>query len=615
MLSPKERNLLLESLRPPEGYRLDTALCTTYSLDLMALLIAPLAFTFFDWESEGGEPTTDPNALLEAIRRHADHIHVFCQVGQISIPAAYQTLFSYLEPCVHEARAHRPGGIFHPKVWVLRYVAKGEKPRYRLLCASRNLTFDRSWDTLLVLDGEVSGRVNRINKPLSRFLQALPGLSIQRLSRPVNATIKQLEADLNRVEFQLPEHIEDVRFWPLGLPGRVEWPFPEQADRGVIISPFLSGNTLDRLSSTSKQTLISRIDSLMVVKPAVLDSFETFSLSDVPDLGLEESTDNETVTDPDSTLDGLHTKLFAFDIGDLGYVWTGSANATNAAFHNNVEFLVEMRGQARKMGAKAILAPQQKGISVLRDLLEPFSPGKEGGDTGQQLVDRALNNLRQYVADMELEVHAEEVDESLYDLKLTSRGNPSRLDAEFMIECWPITLKQDAAAQQVSVGNKVELAYRGMSFQSMTTFFAFEGQVTVNDKSGICRFVLNLPCTGFPENRRQQLLRYMLKDREQVMRYLLLLLAEDGTLSLSDLAGNLQQAGSGTQGEGFHTAIPMFESLVRALERSPEKLDHVEKLVTELQSTEEGRALLPDDFDQIWEPLWAARKELARNAG
>jgi len=615
MLSPKDRTLLLESLRPPEGYRLDTAVCTTYSLDLMALLIAPLAFTFFDWEGEGGEPTKDPNALLEAIRRHADRIHVFCQAGQISIPAAYQMLFSYLEPCVHKVRAHRPGGVFHPKVWVLRYLADDALPRYRVLCASRNLTFDRSWDTLLVLDGEVSRRVNKNNEPLSRFLQALPGLVMRRLARPVTAVIKALAKDLNRVEFQLPGHIDDIRFWPLGLPGQMEWPFPEQADRGVVISPFLVGNTLERLNIAAKQTLISRMDSLTALKPDVLAGYETFTLSDVPDLEVEETAEDETVPETDNTLDGLHAKLLAFDIDGIGYVWTGSANATDAAFHNNVEFLVEMRGQSRRMGAEAILAPQQKGVSVLRDLLEPFVPGKAEIDTGQQLVDRALRHLRQYVVDLELRVDAEEAGESLYDLQLTAQASPSEPEAEFRLECWPITRKQQSTAQRLAANSGMELTYHRVSFQSLTTFFAFEGRVTVNGTSDVCRFVLNLPCTGFPDNRREQLLLHMLTDRAQVMRYLLLLLAEDGSLSLSDIIGSLQQTGTGTQGEEFHAAIPMLESLVRALDRSPEKLDHVAKLVTELQSTEEGRALLPDDFDLIWEPLWAARKELARHAG
>jgi hypothetical protein len=59
----------------------------------------------------------------------------------------------------------------------------------------------------------------------------------------------------------------------------------------------------------------------------------------------------------------------------------------------------------------------------------------------------------------------------------------------------------------------------------------------------------------------------------------------------------------------------MLESLVRALERNPEKLDQVARFVTELQGTEEGRSLLPEDFELIWEPLWAAREALQKHAG
>ena len=45
MLEPEERSLLFDALRPPLGYQLDTAVGTTYSLDLLALATVPVAFT------------------------------------------------------------------------------------------------------------------------------------------------------------------------------------------------------------------------------------------------------------------------------------------------------------------------------------------------------------------------------------------------------------------------------------------------------------------------------------------------------------------------------------------------------------------------------------------
>ena len=152
MLEPNNRQLLRDALRPPAGYVLDRAITTTFSLDLMALLAIPVSFTCFQLKDQEGPPQIDPLALVEALRRYASKIAVFCQAGQIHVPRRVQLLLGYLEDSVYEVKAPR-GGVFHPKLTVLRYtaqenndsVAKLPPVVYRLLCSSRNLTFDRSW--------------------------------------------------------------------------------------------------------------------------------------------------------------------------------------------------------------------------------------------------------------------------------------------------------------------------------------------------------------------------------------------------------------------------------------------------------------------------------------
>ncbi len=108
MLDPETRSHTLEILRPPQGYELDRAIATTFSLDLLALLTAPLAFTLFDWEDEVGRTTNDPLAILESLRRYADRISIFCQAGRIAVPKTHQ-LFSYLEDSIFQVTARRPG--------------------------------------------------------------------------------------------------------------------------------------------------------------------------------------------------------------------------------------------------------------------------------------------------------------------------------------------------------------------------------------------------------------------------------------------------------------------------------------------------------------------------
>src|SRR3954452_22883365 len=117
MLDPYERRLVLDALRPPSGYVLDQAVGTTYSLDLLALLAAPLAFSVF----AEGDVTTDPLVLLEALQSSADRITVFCDAGHTYVPPADRLLFCKLEGSVVECLAPH-GGAFHPKVWLLRFV-------------------------------------------------------------------------------------------------------------------------------------------------------------------------------------------------------------------------------------------------------------------------------------------------------------------------------------------------------------------------------------------------------------------------------------------------------------------------------------------------------------
>jgi len=427
---------------------------------------------------------------------------------------------------------------------------------------------------------------------------------------------QDLANELDHVAFELPEHIDDFEFWPLGLAGeRDVWPFPKHADRGLVIAPFVTEQTLKRLNIASEQTLVSRSEEMDRLNPDSMDNYEIFTLSEGADLEQEEGAVPDEGVGLGTELSGLHAKLFAYDVAGVGHVWTGSANATGSAFGLNVEFLIELRGKSKHMGVEAILAPQQPGVSVLQDLLERFTPSQEAtADPDARVLEQALSILRQFVVDLELEVQADQSDADLFDLKVLPTKSPQLPDLEIELQCWPLSLQQAVGAHFLSKDSDWTTTFLSTSFESLTTFFAFEGRVTIDNKSDTCRFMLNLQSKGFPQDRRQRLLRYLLKDRQQVMRYLFLLLGEEGSLSLSDFTGLSHHGASSTDAsEGYHADLPMLEALVKALERSPEKLDHVERLVTELSSTEEGRALLPEEFDQIWQPLWQARKALVKN--
>ena len=48
--------------------------------------------------------------------------------------------------------------------------------------------------------------------------------------------------------------------------------------------------------------------------------------------------------------------------------------------------------------------------------------------------------------------------------------------------------------------------------------------------------------------------------------------------------------------------------MVRALASDQRRLDDLNSLIQDLKGHPETRELLPDDLDEIWEPIWEARK-------
>jgi hypothetical protein len=618
MLEPQTRHLLFDSLRPPDGYDLDFAITTTYSLDLLALLVAPVGFTLFELS---GAPDTDLKGsdalvLLRTLRRYADRMAIFCQSGRIAVPKRHTLLFGHLESSVVEVTAPTPNKSFHPKVWVLRYVAQGEPVHYRLLCLSRNLTFDRCWDTVLSFDGELLDRTRGIavNRPLADFVAALPGMAVRKGEVPerILKTVAVASDELRRVEFEIPRPFDDFQFWPLGLPNYRKWPF-EKAHRTLVISPFLCDSSLDRLAGTAgRDVLISRPEELAELPADPRDSFAEVLTLD-PDLSAEQAGMGDEPTAGAIGPAGLHAKLVVAEVNGTSHVYTGSANATAAAFNGNVEFLVELIGRRKECGIDAILttAPGRTG---LRDMVVPYTPPVEPSIEGPEkklledrveAVRRALAS-RQWSATVECETGSREYDVTL---RAEASANSEPLPPDARVRCRPVVLP-DSFAVALGHGPDFSATFDQLAFESLSSFFAFDVELAGAPEAIAAHFVLNARLDGAPEGRSDAITQYLLRDRKQVVRFLLLLLAdrEDEALLGGDGVGVAGESmGDASEGSSRGSEA-LLEPLLRALDHEPTRLDDVARILSDLRSTEDGRAKLPAGMEEIWAPIWAARE-------
>lgn len=629
MLEPENRQLLFEALRPPPGYVLDRAVGTTYTLDLMSLLAAPLAFALFDRESADGRLLADPIALLDAVRRYADRIDVFCQAGQIAMPRAHRALLTYLEGSIHEVVPPNPHAIFHPKVWVIRYRTPEGDVSYRMLCLSRNLTFDRSWDTVLVMEGE--RRSGKSGDPqLSRFVANLAQLAVRRITDERAAAIRQLAEEIGKVVFTPPPGFDRVAFWPLGL-GQHTWPFEGSILRLLIVSPFLTEGCLSRFpNGAASTTVVSRPEAFdllggrrvaglreaMVLSPS---ASQTSDSSGEEPARQGRSVDEAVGEGGGSELLGLHAKLYVVEASRRARLWTGSANATDAAFSGNVEFLIELEGPRRFCGIDAVVGAGKDGGGV-RKLLEPYMPADDNPlqPSEAEKLDSLLDSIRRGVARQAFLARVEEADGGTYTLRLEVGAQPGarsekleRLIEPAKIRIRPLTLGDGYFRTPLPQGRTAAVEFGTVSFEALTSFFVVELEAGEGRLKTRVAFVVNADLVGAPTDRKERTLTSLLANRGELIRFLLLLLggmgAEDPANAIDVLTGDRVADGESWLLGQWQA---LLEPMVRALAGEPGRLDEIQRLITELGKTEAGKTLLPDGWTDVWEPIWAARGAL-----
>lgn len=603
MLRPDDRSLLIDALRPPYGMHLDYAVGTTLSLDLEALLIAPVTFALFDGKmAEGGE-RADPLSILEAVRRHAANIDLFCQAGQIDLPDRYRPITAYLENSVHPSTARSPHHLFHPKVWVLRFRSESSTS-YRLLVLSRNLTFSKSWDVVVRIDG-VPGAPDAANEPLATFLGSLPDSRVNAASDL--PTVTELANEVRSVEWTRPDGIRDLGFLAWG--GDTAPVLPPY-DRIMTVAPFASSKQLDVLATSDPDNvLISRSSTLDRVDRDVLDRFgDVYTLSSAAaDTADEELYATEELAErPNSNLIGLHAKIYVLERGSRSTIVAGSTNATDAGFGGNVEFAVALTGRTADIGIDKILGGDGEGS--LLSMLEPYSPIQDpDASTAAEKAEMRLDALGRQLSNCSFIAEVRGLDGDVFDLELESDGVTPDLGAT-TLRVWPIS--RQAAAVEIASNEPIRGAFSGLSLQAVTSFFCLELSERVEREEVTARFVVNAELTGAPEDRHQRILTAALQSKGDVMRYLLFLLADLGDTTAMQHVARLIAS---TNGAGGHSVneIPLFESMVRALDRRPESLDHIDRLIVDLQRTPEGRAILPDGVEDVWPAIWQAKRELS----
>jgi hypothetical protein len=598
MLSPDDRTLLADLLSPPDGHTLEHAIATTFTLDMTALLTVPLGFA-------GSDLVANPNhvSLLHAVRQFADRIDVFCQPGMIRVPEKSNALGVFLERVIHPVTSVRAGHLFHPKIWVLRFSPHSESNAdgqlFRLICGSRNLTFDRSWDAAIVLEGREQRRRFAVNNPLCQFLDALPGrcstLDVDRGQRLMETT-----ARLNCVEWDRPtgasEQSDWLRLHVLGqTPSRR---IDVTGSRTLVVSPFISGKGLKRFGQSGPPIVVSRAEQL-----DMLDEVERTWLSGGPNVfTLDDDAAIRDLDDEESGLRwdlfGLHAKVYAFDRGHYTHLMVGSANATDAGWGGNDEILVEIVGKKREFGIDTLIGPD----SPFRKLMVEHRFGVAQPDEQDDDLRRRLEQSLREVGSIGFSavIHGDERAGWRQTVSTEQPLEPSVPGTRITLA---LATLPGPSSQRQMVG-VTEAEWRLDGIEQATPFLVVElecGPVKVST-------VVLATLSGGPEDRIDRVLAAQFADKDAFLQFVALLLAIEG----GDSAIGVESLLSGGRGTGTwrNESGGLLEPLLQALSRAPAAIDDIGRLVERLRGTEVGREKLPEGWDDLWGSVLGARKTL-----
>jgi hypothetical protein len=596
MLDVKQNRLDYgELLIPPPEYRLNRAIATTYSLDLNTLLSIPIALHFA--QTLEGNVKGNEIHLLHAISETARKLTIYHQAGQIKVPDSACDLFAYYEEALVPIQMPDPYAAFHPKTWLLRF-EHAEDPQkicYRLMVLSRNLTFDRSWDVATYFDGVPRSRPISRTKPLVDFHQ---WLCEQGQFPDSDLLLKELA----NVEFEVPEPYDTFAFHPIGIPGYAN-PIPKQtADQLLCISPFLHQQAIDTLWENVQKTpqILSRRDSLLALPAETIAECECYALSDLIVDG-EHLEGTETEGDVQQAQD-LHAKVFIYKLAAKKYRWfLGSANATQAAFHKNVECMVRLDGRHHSLSL-ATVRSQLLGEDGEGAIFERVLPGDllpKNGDSPAADLRRLVHAI--LGAPMSGNV-TRAANEENYRLEISVDLSGVQRQSGITLSAGPLV--RGVTEKELLFGQSNTVVAENVNETSLTRFLCFtleaEIQTETNEKeSESQQFVVRVDVEGIPNSRDRSIMKSLVDSEEKFFRYLRFLLEDD--VKPEDIQGEmpLPKEPKGATPQSWSFDLPIFENLLAVASREPARLAEIDRTIKRLQDEDED-SVIPQDFLHLW---------------
>jgi hypothetical protein len=268
------------------------------------------------------------NCQIKALERQQAALHA----------KNYGQLISLLDQMVVPVSAPSTKSSFHPKVWLVKFdIDHGAgEPIYRLLVASRNLSRQMDWEIGCSLEGRTDTKSDEISRHLLAFFNSLQVAVPKSKSQFFQKTLR----DLRTVCFQKPTRTRSAQFlFKDSQNQKVCWIEPKDYEALIVISPFLSSETVASLSKGIRDP--NRF--YLVTIPAT--AFKIQRLKDIHRHSFVFNPGEVNVEGAGDVNMGLHAKIYLGLRADGAgtEIFLGSANCTTNGIRGlNTEAMVRL---------------------------------------------------------------------------------------------------------------------------------------------------------------------------------------------------------------------------------------------------------------------------------
>ena len=602
-----------QALRPFENYEMDSAVGTTYSLSLEALMFIPVTL-FFGEEFITTEKVLS-SEMFEALTKVPDQVQLFCQRGKLQKPSFYHNILAFWEKSIEQVQMDSHLQSFHPKIWLVRYkpTKTGLPVRYKFICSSRNLTLCRDWDMAVNMEGKVQKAKHNANKPLLEFMLMLNEKATKKIKPEILDEIMHISFDMNDDQVAYAFH-------PIGFNNK-KHPLlsgDSKQDELLVISPFIDKTTIEAHRKRSKHfslfsngfeldkivaSCLAEVDEVMMFHPLLDKPF----FSEPAEGGGDEVTDQNINgnVEPDSDYNpsmNLHAKLYITQNKKTSNWLIGSANCSDPATGRNIEFLTEISfvaGKATIDDAWVPLVHPAKG----QGLFLPYEHGTSTESAEDKQAEADLRLLIYKLASLQFSGSTHKRADGRFDMEIKSDKAELNLPPGWSITLMPLSAHNSAEQELISCSDIQTFMFNDFEESQLTPYLL----CTIYYSNGLKKQLVLDCAVEFDADRMRKIFKSVISNQEKLFNYLSAILSKDEIMPLADLIPKEPAARRTISSKALEN-LPLYEKLLLAASRDKKKIKLAAKTIAYLEKeTDENGNLIVDEkfatFFEIFKPF------------